>query len=139
MTEGIGLVRLSHLCLSSVDLDASEAFYVKLVGGKLVFEFRNDAGDRYGLFISLGNGTFLEIFKIDNEVLSSENSGFRHLCLQVQDIHFAANRFKEAGYSPQISIGRVDQVPQFWVGDPNGINIEFHELNDPSLPQFQHC
>lgn len=139
MTEGVGLVRLSHLCLSSADLDASERFYVDLIGGKVVFEFRNDAGDRYGLFISLGKGTFLEIFKDNNEIVSSVASGFRHFCLQVQDIHYAASRFKDAGYFPHVSIGRVDRVPQFWIEDPNGIKVEFHELSDPILPQFPYC
>ncbi len=38
-----------------------------------------------------------------------------------------------------MSIGRVDLVSQFWVEDPNGIKVEFHELNDRSLPQSPYC
>jgi len=125
--------------LSSTNLDACEAFYINLVGGKLVFEFRNESGDRYGIFISLGEGTFLEIFLSDKEVISSELCRFRHFCLQVQDINCAVKHFMDAGYSPQVTIGKVDQVPQFWVEDPNGIKIEFHELSNPNLPQFRYC
>lgn len=140
MSESIGLVRLSHLCIGVLDLETSEKFYIDLLGGELVFEFKNETGKRYGMFISVGKGTFIELFKTEKKNSLSVNSiGFRHLCFQVENINTAADYLKRAGYYPEINIGRVDKVPQFWIEDPDGIKIEFHELSNLNLPQSSFC
>ena len=42
---------LSHIGLTARDLDKTQAFYCDLLGCRVVHEFRNAQGQRYGLFL----------------------------------------------------------------------------------------
>src|ERR1043166_576704 len=59
----LGLGGVSHVSLGTRDLVTAEYFYIDILGGTRVFDFENAlTGERYGSFISLGNGTILELF-----------------------------------------------------------------------------
>lgn len=128
---GLGLLSLSHVSLSTKNLSEAEHFYTEILGGKKVFDLTNaTTGLRYGTFISMGNGTFVEIFdQADLPKPGSVKLGspYRHLCLQVRSIKQAADWLENFGYQPQIKIGKVDGVPQFFITGPDGVEIEFHE------------
>lgn len=128
---GAGLVRLSHISLGTRDLVKSENFYTEIIGGKKVFDLkRTDTGLRYGVFIFMGNGTFVEIFNqegLDGFESDKQVSPYRHLCFQVRSVKDAADWLSTFGYQPQIKTGKVDRVPQFFIVGPDGVEIEFHE------------
>jgi catechol 2,3-dioxygenase-like lactoylglutathione lyase family enzyme len=134
---GLGLLGLSHVSLSAVDLAVAEHFYIEVLGGQKVFDLASaEEGKKYGVFISMGNGTFVELFMKQvsgvREAAPMETA-YRHICLQVRSIHDAATWLRQFGYEPQIKVGRVDRVPQFFIRGPDEVEIEFHEYCDNSL------
>ena len=56
------LSKLSHISLTTNNLNKVKKFYVDLLGFKIVHKFTNDKKKDYGYFIYCGNGTFLEFF-----------------------------------------------------------------------------
>lgn len=133
------MVGLSHVSLNATELAVAENFYIEVLGGKKVFDFVNPStGQHYGAFIALGNGTFIEIFRCPLESEGSPTvASYRHICFQVRSVHEAAQWLSGFGYEPQIKIGRVDNVPQFFIIGPDGVEIEFHEYGE-GMPQFSY-
>lgn len=125
------LKRLSHVSLGTPDLPRTLEFYQSLLGCKIVHEFRNAAGELYGAFLTTGGGTFLEFFNDQNS--KPPNGYFRHICLEVDDIEATAARFRAAGHTIQLKRGRTDRVLQFFVTDPTGTMVEFHQHDQESV------
>ena len=125
------LKRLSHVCLGSTDLARTVDFYRGLLGCEIAHEFRNAAGERYGVFLSCRNGTFLEFF---NEQQPKPPGGlFRHLCFEVEDIESMAQTARAHGFRPEVKRGRTDRILQFFVHDPDGNMIEFQQHDRESV------
>ena len=84
------LKRLSHASFGSTDLPRTVAFYHSLLDCDVAHEFKNAAGEVYGVFLDCGNGTFLEFF---NEQTPRPSGGlFRHICFEVDDLEAVASR-----------------------------------------------
>jgi lactoylglutathione lyase/glyoxylase I family protein len=99
----------------------------------------NPAGERYGFILASGSGTFVEFFRSQPQAESIPgNRNFRHLCFQVSDIQSFAEMFRQRGIEVSVTIGKTDRVPQFWVSDPDGTAVEFHEYSNPGSPQFSY-
>lgn len=125
------LKRLSHACLGSTNLPRTIAFYQELIGCAVAHEFRNAAGELYGVFLSCRNGTFLEFF---NEQEPKPPGGlFRHLCFEVDDIEDIAAAARKRGLNAEIKRGRTDHILQFFVHDPDGNMIEFQQHDRQSV------
>jgi len=125
------LKRLSHACLGSTNLLRTIAFYRELIGCEVAHEFRNAAGDLYGVFLSCRNGTFLEFF---NEQQPKPPGGlFRHLCFEVDDIEEMAAAARKHGLPAEIKRGRTDRILQFFVNDPDGNVVEFQQHDKQSV------
>jgi len=134
------LKRLSHACLGSTNLPRTIAFYRELVGCQVAHEFRNAAGEIYGVFLSCRNGTFLEFF---NEQQPKPPGGlFRHLCFEVDDVEDMAAVARRHGLTAEIKRGRTDHILQFFVHDPDGNMVEFQQHDRqsvlyPLLPEYR--
>ena len=125
------LKRLSHVCLGSTDLPRTVAFYCDILGCQIAHEFRNPAGELYGVFLSCRNGTFLEFF---NEHSPKPPGGlFRHICFEVEDIQQMAAIARERGFQFEVKRGRTDRILQFFVHDPDGNMIEFQQHDRESV------
>lgn len=125
------LKRLSHACLGSTDVPRTVAFYRDLLGCEVAHEFRNAAGELYGVFLSCRNGTFLEFF---NEQAPKPPGGlFRHLCFEVEDIEGMAAHARARGLQAEIKRGRTDRILQFFAHDPDGNMIEFQQHDKESV------
>jgi catechol 2,3-dioxygenase-like lactoylglutathione lyase family enzyme len=125
------LKQLSHVCLGSTDLARTIGFYRDLLGCRVVHEFRNDAGELYGVFLSCNNGTFLEFFK--EQERKRKGGLYRHLCFEVEAIDAAAERLRAHGYVANVQRGRTDRVLQFFIEDPDGNTVEFQEHDRESV------
>jgi catechol 2,3-dioxygenase-like lactoylglutathione lyase family enzyme len=123
--------RLSHVSLSSRDLAATECFYVDILGFKIAHEFHNAAGERYGFFLHAGGGSFLECFQVKDA--AAPGGMFRHLCFEVDDIGSFADHLRARGF-PEIVTrrGRTDRILQFFIRDPDGVEIEFQQHDEQS-------
>ena len=94
--------------MSSRDLAATERFYVDLMGFKVVHEFRNPAGERYGFFLYTGGGSFMEFFQKPDA--GREEGLFRHVCYETDDIEAFAAKVRAYGISGiAIKRGRTDK------------------------------
>ena len=125
------ITRLGHICLGTIDLDRVVSFYSDLLGCRVIHEFRTAAGERYGVFLLVGEGTFLEFFR--DTTIRSGDGRFRHLCLQVEDIEQAAHSLRASGFEPVVRRGRTDHVLLCEVRDPDGNLVEFHQYDSPSM------
>jgi lactoylglutathione lyase len=134
------LKRLSHACLGSTNLPRTIAFYRELIGCEVAHEFRNAAGELYGVFLSCRNGTFLEFF---NEQQPKPPGGlFRHLCFEVDDVEEMAAAARKRGLTAEIKRGRTDHILQFFIHDPDGNMVEFQQHDRqsvlyPLLPEYR--
>lgn len=125
------LKRLSHVCLGSTDLGRTVSFYRDLLGCEIAHEFRNPAGELYGVFLSCRNGTFLEFF---NEPSAKPPGGlFRHVCFEVEDIERMADIARRHGLQPEVRRGRTDRILQFFIHDPDGNMIELQQHDRQSV------
>ena len=143
-SNGLGLVGLSHVSLSTRNLAAAEYFYLEILGGVKVFDLINPSTKlRYGTFLSMGNGTFVELFtqtELPRQLSVEMSSIYRHICLQVRSVTEAAGWLGKFGYEAKIKIGRTDRVPQFFITGPDGVELEFHEYceGSPQREFVQH-
>lgn len=123
--------RLAHVCLGTRDLEMAVTFYCGQLGFRIVHEFRNDTGERYGFILALQEGAVLEFF-LQREG-RPDHGMFRHFCLEVDDIQATAQAMRDLGHSVDVTHGRTDNVPQFWITGPDGIRIEFHQYDETSI------
>jgi len=123
--------RLAHVSLGAPDLDAAIAFFARLLDAPIAHEFRNAAGERYGVFLFTGGESFLELFHEPRSDLDRP-SLFRHLCFEVADLEAMASHARALGHAVEIRRGRTDGVLQFFVTGPGGIAVEFQQHDDQS-------
>jgi len=119
------LKRLSHVCLGARDPVRTIAFYRDVLGCAVAHEFQNAVGELYGAMLHCGDGTFIELFR--DAGAATSGGPFRHLCFEVVDIEATAARLRASGFECNVRRGRTDRVLQFFIHDPDGTMIEFHE------------
>ena len=125
----MNLTAIAHVCISCKDLEKTQEFYCDVLGLENVFDFVKGE-KKAGFYLKISDRTFLEFFQDSNDY--ADNSPLRHLCLETKDIKLLRAHVIEKGIeATDISKG-ADQSFQFWVKDPNGVNIEFHEYTDES-------
>ena len=121
----------AHLCFTVSDLEASLRFYRDTLGLREAFDFINEQGELYGVYLHAGGRNFIELFEGQ---LADKASGqsYEHFCLEVDDIRAAADALNAAG----IELGEIrrgmDHSWQVWLKDPDGNEIELHEYTDES-------
>ncbi|MDE0975735.1 MAG: hypothetical protein OR999_00545 [Arenicellales bacterium] len=76
------VVRLAHMCIESVDLEASEAFYA-LLGARRQFEFCNMQDEFIGMYLNFGESRFIDIVKITE---LNETGAIVHFAMEVEDV-----------------------------------------------------
>lgn len=123
---------IAHLCLAVKDLDAMESFYVTKLGLHTAFEFKNEVGHRHGLYLQVGNRTFIELFegRTQNTTL---NPSYRHVCLEVDDLNATLTELRARGVETTNPKLGGDHAWQAWVHDPEGNAIELHCYTPASL------
>lgn len=124
------VVRLAHVCIESVDLEASEAFYA-LLGARRQFEFRNVQDELVGMYLCFGESTFIEIVKINE--LKRDGGAIVHFALEVEDVSVAAGILAAGGVEVSDSALGVDHTWMVTCHDPSGIFIELHQYTRRSL------
>ncbi len=118
---------LAHVCIFAKDLDETLRFYTEVLGLEKAFDFEKD-GAPFGYYIKLGNNTFIEVFKGK----PSEVGGIKHIAIETDNIEGLIAQIRAHGINvPDKRLG-ADQSWQFWIQDPNGIDIEFHEYTKDS-------
>jgi catechol 2,3-dioxygenase-like lactoylglutathione lyase family enzyme len=120
--------QLAHACIHAGDLEKTAEFYCNVLGCESGFDFIRN-GQRFGFYIKLGNGTFIEVFERD--AISGQGS-IAHLALEVDDMDAMIARVKSHGYDIGDKKMGADHSWQVWLQDPNGVRIELHEYTPES-------
>ena len=122
---------IAHVCFTCRDLAASEAFYVETLGLRHAFDFVNDAGRRFGVYIHAGERTFIELFdgKLGER---AEGQAYRHVCLEVDDIEATVAALRARGVEVSDPKLGSDGSWQAWLADPDGNRIELHHYTPES-------
>ncbi len=115
---------LAHACFRVRDLDAALAFYVGKLGLEHCFDFKNEQGERFGVYLKFGGKVFLELFQGAYE--AEAEGSFMHLCLEVEDINAAVDQLRAAGLEVSDPVLGVDNTWQAWLADPDGNKLELH-------------
>tara|TARA_B100000029_G_scaffold274398_1_gene269220 strand:- start:482 stop:874 length:393 start_codon:yes stop_codon:yes gene_type:complete len=127
--------QLSHVSLSTKNLQKVINFYVKILGFKIAHKFINKKNNElYGLFIYCGNRTFLEFFK-DKKKLKKRLL-LRHICFEVKNIKSIAKKLNKFDSKIRIKRGKTDNVLQFMTNDFEKNLIEFHQQDKKSKLKF---
>jgi catechol 2,3-dioxygenase-like lactoylglutathione lyase family enzyme len=116
---------LAHACFTVSDLDRSLSFYRDSLGLKEAFDFVDDAGRRFGVYLHLGGRSFIELFRgpLDER---ADRQSYRHICLEVDDIHTTVDALRNAGVEVSEPVLGADKSYQAWITDPDGNRIELH-------------
>jgi lactoylglutathione lyase/glyoxylase I family protein len=116
---------LAHVCFTVRDLDASVAFYRDKLGLPRAFDFVNDKGERFGVYLHVGGRSFVELFK--GEVAEpAKGQSFRHFCIEVDDVAATVAELRSRGVEVTDAKLGSDQSWQAWLSDPDGNRIELH-------------
>ena len=121
---------LAHVCVGTLDLDATERFYCNALGCRRHFSFLRN-GERVGFYLRMPDGTFLEAFRQD-ELDSPAKSPIAHLCFETDDIDGLIRTLASMGSEVTEKILGGDRSWQAWTTDPNGVRIEFHQYTTES-------
>ena len=127
----------AHLAINVKDMEKSQDFYINALGFKKVFEIPHpDTSEPWIIYLHIKGRQFVELFyggSKDNPWEQS-NRGFTHMCLEVDDVHKAAEKITKAGYKLDIDpLVGPDFNWQTWVTDPDGVRFELMQV-DPRSP-----
>jgi catechol 2,3-dioxygenase-like lactoylglutathione lyase family enzyme len=116
---------LAHICFTVSDLDKSIAFYRDRLGLAPAFDFINDKGERFGIYLHCGERTFIELFKGEVSNFAAGKS-YSHFCLEVEDVAQAVAQLRAGGLEVSDAVLGEDHSWQAWLKDPDGNHIELH-------------
>lgn len=128
------LSRVHHSALIVSDYARAKAFYVDLLGLKILAENHRADRDSWKLDLGLPDGSQLELFSFPNPPARAsrpEACGLRHLAFEVADIDAEVAELKAADVD--VEPLRVDEFTgaRFtFFADPDGLPLELYESAD---------
>ncbi|MCI1006540.1 MULTISPECIES: VOC family protein [unclassified Herbaspirillum] len=124
---------IHHVALICSDYAASRAFYVDLLGLRVIAEHYRDARDSWKLDLGLPDGTQIELFSFPappSRPSRPEACGLRHLSFAVADV--AASKAELEARGVVVEEIRVDEYTgrRFtFFADPDGLPLELYEVS----------
>lgn len=127
------ILSIGHIALRTGNIAESLDFYTRVLGGEKVFTGYEE-GKANLVYVKLADGTYVELFigGTEKREKRTDETGFMHLCLTVDDIFAEEKRIRGTGWP----IGAVRKGKygnyQLWITDPDGNEIELMQI----LPDF---
>ena len=127
------LLGIHHVAIISSDYARSKAFYVGVLGLKVVEETYREARDSYKLDLELPDGTQIELFSFPSpppRPSYPEACGLRHLAFATDDLDEAVASLVKHGV--EVEAVRVDELTgkRFtFFADPDGLPLELYEVD----------
>ena len=122
---------LAHICFTVRDLETSLSFYRDILGLRQAFDFLNEKGERFGVYLHAGGRSFIELFQNGIDSQAAKRS-FSHFCLEVEDIHLMTACLQAHNIEVSKPVMGADNSLQAWLSDPDGNQIELHEYTPAS-------
>jgi catechol 2,3-dioxygenase-like lactoylglutathione lyase family enzyme len=122
---------LAHICFRVTDLERSLAFYRDELGLQPAFDFKDERGRRFGVYLHVGDRSFIELF-VTEAIKPAPDQAYQHFCLEVDDIEQTAAELRSRGMEvSDVKMGG-DRSWQAWLSDPDGNRIELHQYTPES-------
>lgn len=125
------ITNIAHACFTVSNLERSIAFYRDGLGLTPAFDFVNEEGRRFGLYLHAGGRNFIELFEGQLGERAAGQS-FRHVCLEVDDIEETVQVLRERGIEVSDPKLGGDRSWQAWITDPDGNRFELHQYTPES-------
>ncbi|MCI1015354.1 VOC family protein [Herbaspirillum sp. C7C2] len=125
-----------HVAIICSDYARSKAFYVGLLGLRVIAEHYREARDSWKLDLGLPDGTQIELFSFPAPPARPsrpEACGLRHLSFAVADVQQCKEQLERQGVA--VEDIRVDEYTgrRFtFFADPDGLPLELYEVIDPA-------
>ncbi len=121
---------INHITINMTDIEKSLDFYGRVMGLEKLNEI--NMGDHYIRYFALPGGAKLELleyfYKTEKAVYTETDAGvYRHLALEVEDIHTAAEELKKEGIKITAGPEYNGNLGCYYMlfEDPNGCQLEF--------------
>ena len=127
-----------HVAIICSDYARSKAFYVGLLGLRVIAERYREARDSWKLDLGLPDGTQIELFSFPAPPARPsrpEACGLRHLSFAVADVQHCKQQLEQQGVA--VEDIRVDEYTgrRFtFFADPDGLPLELYEVIDQARP-----
>jgi catechol 2,3-dioxygenase-like lactoylglutathione lyase family enzyme len=122
---------IAHTCFTVSNLERSIQFYRDGLGLTPAFDFVDENGRRFGLYLHIGGRNFVELFE-GTLGKRAEGQSFRHICLEVDDIEETVRTLRGRGVEVSDPKLGKDQSWQAWIADPDGNRFELHQYTPQS-------
>ncbi len=122
---------IHHVAIICADYARSKAFYVDILGLRIIAENYRAERDSYKLDLALPDGSQIELFSFPGRPLRPsypEAQGLRHLAFIVEDIGRVVALLQEQGFT--VEAIRVDEYTgkkYTFFSDPDGLPLELYE------------
>ena len=121
-----------HIAIQTRDWDASEKFYIEVMGMEKVVEFIG--GGRRIALLDIGDGSHLELFEPTADLENTAaNDTLTHFALTTTDIAAALEQVRAAGMEitrepTAVNLGGMNVTIAFFTG-PSGEVVEFFQVH----------
>ena len=122
---------IAHTCFTVSNLEQSIQFYRDGLGLTPAFDFVDENGRRFGLYLHAGERNFVELFE-GTLGERADGQSFRHICLEVDDIQATVSALRARGVEVSDPKLGKDQSWQAWITDPDGNRFELHQYTPQS-------
>ncbi len=122
---------LAHACFTVHDLEASITFYQDKLGLAHAFDFINERGERFGVYLHFGHRSFIELFQ-GKVAASTPGQSYQHICLEVDNLESTVASLRAKGIEVTDPKLGTDRSWQAWFTDPDGNKIELHQYTPES-------
>ncbi|PSW10079.1 VOC family protein [Photobacterium rosenbergii] len=127
------LKAIHHAAIICSDYSRSKAFYVDILGLKVLAEHYREARDSWKLDLQLPDGSQVELFSFPNppeRPSFPEARGLRHLAFVVDSVELVADYLESRGVEVEpIRIDEYTGKAFTFFQDPDGLPLELYQAN----------
>lgn len=124
-------LHLNHVGIAVKDVDATVAYYTKVMGYRVAFKFPSPDGKPTTTYMHINRDTFLEIAPASDALPAGT---ITHMGVQSDDVKTAVAQIRGNGGDVQdVRLSGPTKALLSNINDPNGIRTELVELTPDSL------
>ncbi|TSE07767.1 SMU1112c/YaeR family gloxylase I-like metalloprotein [Aquimarina algiphila] len=127
----IKLNKVHHVAIICSNYEESKAFYIDLLGFKIMNEIYRKGRQSYKLELSLNGLYVIELFSFPNppkRISGPEAVGLRHLAFEVDDFNLTLKVLKRKGVKvEEVRIDNIKNKRFTFIFDPDNLPIELVE------------
>ncbi len=127
----MNLKRMHHVAIIGSNYERSKAFYVNVLGCKIIEETYRKERDSYKLDLEVAPGYQIELFSFPNppqRPSRPEACGLRHLAFAVESVEDSKRELEQQGIDVEpIRVDELTGKKFTFFADPDGLPLELYE------------